>query len=82
MPVEELALLVLSDIVRSSEWNEWNYLNEAQRGSYRGEPADAIAGALGWLRGQGLIGLDPRNGSGTAIVVTPAGRRKLASLNS
>jgi hypothetical protein len=77
--VDELALLILADLVVTREWNEWNYLNEANRGAYRGEPAHAIAGALGWLRGQGLIARDPANPSDSAIVVTPAGRRVVAS---
>ena len=71
----ELGLIVLEDLIATSAWSEWNYVNEANQGQYRGEGANAIAGALGWLRGQGLIGRDPRNSSGSAIVVTPAGRR-------
>src|SRR4051794_33374922 len=72
----ELAQHVLRDLIATSEWSSWNYINEAQHGRYRGAPADAISGALAWLQGQGLIAHDPRNGgSWGAIVVTPAGRR-------
>ena len=75
----ELGLNLLRDLIASGAWSEWNYLNEAERSRYRGAPAAAIAGAFGWLRGQGLIGNDPRNGSSwRAFVVTSAGRRAAA----
>lgn len=73
----ELGLIVLGDLVSTRAWSEWNYVNEANQGEYRGEAASAIAGALGWLRGQGFIARDPHHGSDSAIVVTPAGRRAL-----
>lgn len=76
MPPGELAMHLLQDLIVSGAWSEWNYLTEANRGPYGGASAAAIAGAFGWLRGQGLIGNDPRNGSSwSAFVVTPAGRR-------
>ena len=76
MPIDDLAHLVLADLIRTGGWSEWNYLNEANQGAYRGEAAHAIAGAFGWLRGKGLIGRDPANGSSSsALVVTPAGKR-------
>jgi hypothetical protein len=71
-------LIVLGDLLATRAWSEWNYVNEANKDAYRGEAAAAIAGALGWLRGQGFIGRDPDNPSDSAIVVTPAGRRALA----
>jgi hypothetical protein len=72
----ELAQHVLRDLISGGEWSAWNYVNEAQQGRYRGDPAAAISGAIEWLRGQGLIAHDPRNGSSWgAIVVTPAGHR-------
>jgi hypothetical protein len=77
LPSPSSGLTVLADLVATREWSEWNYVNEANQGNYRGDAAAAIAGALGWLRGQGLIGIDPHSGSGSAIAVTPAGRRAL-----
>jgi len=41
LPVDQLGLLVLSDLVKSNEWNEYNYLLAAQRG-YRGDAAISI----------------------------------------
>lgn len=76
LPVDELAHYVLPDLIRTHTFSAWNYINEAQQGRYRGAAAEAISGAIGWLRGQGLVAQDPRNGgSSSAIVVTPAGRR-------
>ena len=75
----ELGVHLLHDLISSEAWSERNYLNEAEQGRYRGAAAAAIAGAFGWLRGHGLIGTDPRNGSSrSAFVVTPAGRRAAA----
>jgi hypothetical protein len=74
MTPPELAAHVLRDLVATGEWSSWNYINEAQRGRYRGAGANAISGAIAWLQGQGLIAQDPRQGgTWTAIVVTPAG---------
>lgn len=80
MTPAELGPHVLRDLVATRAWSSWNYINEAQQDArYRGEPAAAISGAISWLYGQGLIGRDPHNGgSGSAIVVTPAGRRAAA----
>ena len=30
MPIDELALLVLADLVKTNEWNEYNYLNSCK----------------------------------------------------
>ena len=76
MTPAELGSLVLRDLVGGGSWSQWNYINEAEQGRYRGEAANAISGALGWLTGQGLIAHDPRNGSSWgAFVVTPEGHR-------
>jgi hypothetical protein len=74
----ELGLALLRDLAETNAWSEWNYLNEAHQGALSGESAAAIAGAFGWLRGQGFIGRDPSQSSSTAIVITPAGRRALS----
>lgn len=79
MTPAELGQAVLRDLIATDAWSSWNYINEAQQGRYRGDPAQAISGALAWLQGQGLVAHDPRNGgSWGAIVVTPAGRRAAA----
>jgi hypothetical protein len=79
MTPAELGRHVLSDLIATRAWSAWNYINEAEQGQFRGEPARAIAGALAWLQGQGLIAHDPASGaSWGAIVVTPAGRRAAA----
>ncbi len=36
MPVDQLGLLVLSDLLRTGEWNEYNYLLGVQRSGYQG----------------------------------------------
>lgn len=44
-PVDQLGLLILSDLLRTNEWNEYNYLLSAER-SYRGDPVLAITEAM------------------------------------
>jgi predicted amidohydrolase len=76
--VEDLALLVLQDLAESHAWSEVNYLNAVNQGQFRGDPTNAVAGAFGWLRGQGLIAREASDSRGSAFVITPAGHRKLA----
>lgn len=79
LPLDELGLEVLADILASEEWNEYNYTNSArQNPRYRGdEPAlRAIAESLGWLRNRGLLARTPGD-SDAAIFVTRAGRAAL-----
>jgi hypothetical protein len=78
----ELGLIVLDDLIITGEWNEWNYLKEANKSDYRGEAAAAIFGAIGWLRGQGLVGRDPENSQDSAIVVTRAGHLAVGASRS
>ena len=62
LPIDALGMEVLADLVASNEWNEYNYTNSAgQDPRYRGNVAalSAIAEALGWLRGRGLIARTP-----------------------
>jgi uncharacterized protein (TIGR02391 family) len=76
MPVDELAMLVLADLVSTREWNEYNYLNSAsQDRRYVGDNAtlQALAEGLGWLRSRGLIARAPGTTSESAIFVTRAG---------
>jgi hypothetical protein len=76
MPVPQLARRILLDIAQLDGVTAAAYADEAERGIYEGDAAVAIAGALGWLQGQGLVAVDPRSGSASgALVVTPTGRR-------
>jgi uncharacterized protein YacL (UPF0231 family) len=83
LPVDELALLILGDIVRTGAWNEYNVLN-----SYRNDSAGlgygddlearkAIAEATGWLRSQGMIARAPDQTADAAIIVTRWGHEAL-----
>ena len=74
MPVDQLGLLILSDLVKTNEWNEYNYLLAAQR-DYRGEAGLAVAEAMAWLRARALIARAPGQTSDAAISITRTGRR-------
>lgn len=74
LPVDQLGLLILSDLVKTNEWNEYNYLLAAQRG-YRGEAGLAVAEAMAWLRARALIARTPGQTSDAAISITRTGRR-------
>lgn len=80
LPVDELGLEVLRDMVATEEWNEYNYTNTAgQDPRYRGDTAAlrALAEALGWLRARGLIARTPGHTADAAIFVTRAGHAAL-----
>lgn len=74
LPVDQLGLVILADLIASKEWNEYNYLLEAER-KYRGEAALAVAEAMAWLRARALIARTPGDTSDAAISVTRTGRR-------
>ena len=78
MPVDQLGLLVLGDLLATNEWNEYNYLLKAQNRGYRGEAALAITEALAWLRARALIARAPGQSSDAAISITRTGRRVAA----
>jgi uncharacterized protein (TIGR02391 family) len=77
MPVDQLGILILSDLLQTNEWNEHSYLLGAQR-AYRGEAAMAITEAMAWLRARALIARAPGQPSADAITVTRTGRRVVA----
>jgi uncharacterized protein (TIGR02391 family) len=77
LPVDQLGLAILEDLVATNEWNEYNYVLAASR-EYKGEALEAIAEAMTWLRARALIAKDPKQSSDTAIFVTRTGRRVLA----
>ncbi|HEX2039682.1 MAG TPA: TIGR02391 family protein [Acidimicrobiales bacterium] len=75
LPVDQLGLLLLSDLIATNEWNEYNYLLAAERTYGRGPALDSIAEAMGWLRARALIARKPGQTSDAAIFVTRTGRR-------
>jgi len=77
MPVDQLGLLILDDLLRTREWNEYNYLLGAQR-AYTGDAALAITEAMAWLRARALIARTPGQTADSAISVTRTGRRVAA----
>src|SRR5581483_9886073 len=79
LPVDELALALLKDLIDSGTWSEWNYYKEAEQyGGYRGGAVDAIAEAFAWLRGRALIARSTSQSSDSAIFVTRRGREVAA----
>jgi uncharacterized protein (TIGR02391 family) len=80
LPVDELALVVLADLVATNEWNEYNYLNAAsQDPRYRRQDGalQALAEGLTWLRSRGFIARKPGQSADAAIFVTRAGHAAL-----
>jgi uncharacterized protein (TIGR02391 family) len=77
LPVDQLGLAILADLVTSKEWNEYNYMLSAGK-EYRGEALEAIAEAVTWLRARALIARTPGQSSDAAIFVTRIGKRILA----
>lgn len=73
LPVDQLGLLVLEDLVRVKEWNEHNYLNHGEQVLGQGEALNAVAEALGWLRARSLIARKPGQSAADAIFVTRLG---------
>ena len=67
--------MVLRDLLETNEWNEYNYINSAEREYGRGVALEAMAEALGWLRARALIARKPGQTADGAIFVTRTGRR-------
>src|ERR1700735_5590749 len=74
LPVDQLGLLLLDDLIAIREWNEYNFLLQAGR-MYSGQALEGIAEAVGWLRARALIARTPGQTSDAAIFVTRTGRR-------
>ncbi len=77
LPVDQLGLMILNDLIESNESNEYNYLLKASR-TYRGTAAEAIAEGMAWLRAKALVARTPGQTSDAAIFVTRTGRRVAA----
>lgn len=83
LPVDELALLVLADIIQQNAWSQYNYEllyeQEMQYGwSTNPDARKAISEAVGWLHQHGLLAYDLSNNGANAIIVTRKGREALA----
>ncbi|HUP15321.1 MAG TPA: hypothetical protein VM848_04650 [Acidimicrobiia bacterium] len=78
LPVDQLGLLVLADLVNTEEWHENNYLLKAEEKYRKGEALDAISEALTWLRSRALIARKPGQTADGAIFVTRTGRKVVA----
>ena len=74
LPVDELGIAILDDLIASDEWNEYNYLLVSSR-EYTGEAPRAIAEAMAWLRARAFIARVPGQTSEAAIFVTRTGHR-------
>ena len=74
LPVDQLGLLLLNDLLATHEWNEYNYLLAAQA-AYQADALLAISEAMAWLRARALIARTPGQTSDAAISVTRTGRR-------
>lgn len=75
LPVDQLGLAILDDLIATKEWNEYNYLLVAGNHYGPGPALDAMAEALGWLRARALIARKPGQTSDAAIFVTRTGRQ-------
>jgi uncharacterized protein (TIGR02391 family) len=76
LPVDELGLLVLKDLIASKAWSELNYVLEAQQHARYGQDASrALSEAFAWLWARALIARDTTQGSDSAFFVTRTGRR-------
>ncbi|GAA4958920.1 hypothetical protein GCM10023224_51140 [Streptomonospora halophila] len=81
LPVDELALHVLRDIVDIGEWNTYNYSLQYKRDeAYRnnGAAVNAVAEAIEWLRSHGMIAAKPGESSAQSIFVTRRGHEVLS----
>jgi uncharacterized protein (TIGR02391 family) len=77
LPVDQLGLRILPDLIASEVWNERNYALGAQQGAYADSPlaCDAIVEALGWLRARGLTAHNPADNEPSTVFVTRMGHR-------
>lgn len=74
LPTDQVALLVLQDLIATKQWNEYNYLLGVGR-EIGGGAAAVASEALAWLRGKALIARTPDQSSDAAIFVTRTGQR-------
>ncbi|MEV0470932.1 TIGR02391 family protein [Streptomyces prunicolor] len=81
LPVDELALHVLEDMVRTNAWNSYNYcLSYTTDEKYRAmgtHPARAVAEAMQWLLSHGMLASKPGDSNPQSIFVTRRGHQAI-----
>ena len=81
LPVDELALHVLEDMVRSNAWNSYNYcLSYTTDENYRasgGQAARAVAEAVQWLWSHGMLASKPGDTNPQSMFVTRRGHEAI-----
>src|ERR1700728_3917696 len=83
LPVDQLALIVLKDLVASGERNEYNHGNrhrqDVQGGYARNIPAlQAISEAMAWLRARGMVAPRAEDSNPDSIFVARWGHEALS----
>ena len=58
LPVDRLALAVLADYKDTSEWNAYNYVNNARNAGFGSAEFNALNEAVSWLKAHGLLATD------------------------
>jgi len=79
LPLDELALQVLQDVVAANETNWQNWMGQARQLAYRErqDAADALAEAWQWLFNHGLVVPGDSHGTGGPLLVTRRGHEFL-----
>lgn len=81
LPVDELALHVLEDMVRTNTWNSYNYcLSYTTDEKFRAvgtHPARAVAEAVQWLLWHGMLANKPGDSNPQSIFVTRRGHQAI-----
>lgn len=81
LPVDELALHVLEDVMQTNAWNSYNYcLSYTTEEKYRvlgTHPARAVAEAMQWLLSHGMLATKPGDSNPLSIFVTRRGREAI-----
>jgi uncharacterized protein (TIGR02391 family) len=83
LPVDQLGMIVLKDLVASRERNEYNYGNRHRQdvaGGYAGnvEALQAISEAMAWLRAHGMVARRLEDNSPDSVFVTRWGHAALS----
>jgi hypothetical protein len=80
IPVDELALQVLEDMVHTRDWNTYNYrLHYKSDEAYRqhGNAVQAVAEAIQWLWSHRMIASKPGDSTAQAMFITRRGHEAL-----
>jgi uncharacterized protein (TIGR02391 family) len=74
LPVDQLGLVILKDLIATKAWNEHNYLLEAKT-NYSGDALQAFGEAYQWLRSRAFVARDPEKMGDNSIFVTRTGKK-------